>query len=235
MFRVNGPYSGTDRQRAEALMDFYRDPEISAVFDLSGGDLAAGVLPYLDFGEIAAADKPLWGYSDLTSVLNAVYARTGRESVLYQPRHFLNQNPRTVREALQTGSGDLFSVSGRFLRGEKAEGILIGGNLRCFLKLAGTPWFPDPAGKILLLEARSGGSARIAAGMHQLSQMGVFRKAAGVVLGTFTQAEQEKQIPSPERILLDLTDGSLPVYKTEDVGHSPFAHAAVIGRFYRFS
>ena len=32
--------SGTGAQRAGALMDFYRDPEIKAIFDISGGDVA---------------------------------------------------------------------------------------------------------------------------------------------------------------------------------------------------
>ena len=41
--------SGTGAQRAGALMDFYRDPEIKAVFDISGGDVANEILPYLDF------------------------------------------------------------------------------------------------------------------------------------------------------------------------------------------
>ena len=35
--------SGTGAQRAGALMDFYRDPEIKAIFDISGGDVAKDV------------------------------------------------------------------------------------------------------------------------------------------------------------------------------------------------
>ena len=33
-------WSGTARQRADALMEFYRDEEIRQIFDVSGGDLA---------------------------------------------------------------------------------------------------------------------------------------------------------------------------------------------------
>lgn len=33
-------YAGTARQRADALMDFYRDDTIEEIFDVSGGDMA---------------------------------------------------------------------------------------------------------------------------------------------------------------------------------------------------
>ena len=38
-------FSGTAEERAEALMSFYRDPEVQAILDLSGGDLANELLP----------------------------------------------------------------------------------------------------------------------------------------------------------------------------------------------
>lgn len=33
------------------------------------------------------------------------------------------------------------------------QGIVVGGNIRCLLKLAGTEYWPDMNGKILLLES----------------------------------------------------------------------------------
>ena len=48
-------YSGSSvfdrpgRQRAGELMEFYRNAEIKALFDISGGDLANEVLTHLDF------------------------------------------------------------------------------------------------------------------------------------------------------------------------------------------
>ncbi len=33
------------------------------------------------------------------------------------------------------------------------DGIVVGGNIRCLLKLAGTPYWPDMREKILLLES----------------------------------------------------------------------------------
>ena len=84
LYQKHSVFSGTGRERAENLMNFYHDPEIRVIFDVSGGDLANEILPFLDFDRIAESGKEFWGYSDLTTVINAIYAKTGRSSVLYQ-------------------------------------------------------------------------------------------------------------------------------------------------------
>ena len=87
LYARDGVASGTAEERAKAVMDFYLDDTIDAICDISGGDIANGILPYLDYSVIAKMDKQFWGYSDLTTVLNAIYARTGKFSVLYQVRN----------------------------------------------------------------------------------------------------------------------------------------------------
>ena len=82
-------YCGTAAQRAERLMNFYKDDSVDAVFDISGGDLANEILHLLDYEVIRNSGKMFWGYSDLTTVINAIYAKTGKASVLYQVRNFL--------------------------------------------------------------------------------------------------------------------------------------------------
>ena len=86
LFAVRDVHSAWPEERAGMLMQLYRDKDIREIYDVSGGDLANEVLPFLDYEEIARSGKRLWGYSDLTCVLNAIYARTGMESVLYQVR-----------------------------------------------------------------------------------------------------------------------------------------------------
>ena len=46
-------FSGCAKERADSLINFYRDKEIKAVFDISGGDIANEILPFLDFYVIA--------------------------------------------------------------------------------------------------------------------------------------------------------------------------------------
>ena len=59
-------------QKAECLMRFYRDEEVKVIFDISGGDMANEILPYLDYEIIAKSDKQFWGYSDLTTIINTI-------------------------------------------------------------------------------------------------------------------------------------------------------------------
>ena len=65
------------RIRAEALTAACLDPEIQAIFDVSGGDAANAVLPYLDFSLLRRHPKPFFGYSDLSVLLNPLHQLAG--------------------------------------------------------------------------------------------------------------------------------------------------------------
>lgn len=233
IYRKNSVFSGTARERAESLMDFYRDKEIRAVFDISGGDLANEILPWLDFELIGKSGKQFWGYSDLTTVLNAIYAKTGQTSVLYQVKNLVSEKGR-IRTAdfentLLNGNKDLFDISFEFLEQDRLQGILIGGNIRCLLKLAGTEYWPDMNGKVLLLEALGGDVPKMATYVSQLNQLHVFEQINGVLLGTFTEMERDGLAPSMEELVRQYTGKRLPVVKTREVGHGKDAKAALIG------
>ena len=243
IYARDGAFSGTGRERAQALMDFYRDDSIRVIFDISGGNAANEVLPFLDYSVIAGADKLFWGYSDLTVILNAIYAKTGRASVLWQVRNLLyergEEQTAALSEALfgKTENGEseeaepLFSFPFHFIQKSRMEGVVAGGNLRCLLKLAGTEFWPDMRGKLLLLEGFSGGEAMIASGLAQLEQMGVFRQVSGLLLGTFT--ELEGSVPDAEERLAALVrahvGSELPVAKTQRIGHGTDSAAVLIG------
>ena len=138
------------QKRAKTLMNIYCDKEVKAIFDISGGDIANGVLPYLDYEEIARSSKVFWGYSDLTTLVNAIYAKTGKPSVLYQIRNLISEEHGMRQTADFQNSDELFRFDYKLVQGNELHGIVVGGNIRCFLKLAGTPYMPDVTGKILL-------------------------------------------------------------------------------------
>lgn len=229
----NDIFVKTAQKRAEALQELYDDERISVIFDISGGDLANSILPFIDYGKIAESGKMFWGYSDLTSLINAIYTKTGRASVLYQVRNIINNDAKTRRaqlnDAIFGGGRSLFDFEYEFIRGSRMEGVLIGGNIRCFLKLAGTEYFPDTSGKIILLEANSGNKHRIAAYMSQLEQIGVFSNAAGVLLGTFTELDSIDTKLSAE--LLKCFCRDIPIAKTKYIGHGADSKAALIGGY----
>ncbi len=227
-------FSGTAKERAQALMKFYMDDEIKGIFDISGGDIANGILPYLDYDFIADSSKIFWGYSDLTTVLNAIYAKTGKASVLYQIRNLIydkkEEQIENFRNTVINGGNDLFQIKYRFIQQKEMHGIVVGGNIRCFLKLAGTEFMPDLEGKILLLESYNGMVPQIETYLCQLQQLGAFEKIAGILLGTFTQMKAERCIPTAETLVRRIAGKNLPIAVTEDIGHGTDSKGIVIGR-----
>ncbi|ADL34656.1 LD-carboxypeptidase [Butyrivibrio proteoclasticus B316] len=226
-------FSGTDEERAADLMRLYADESIEAIYDISGGDLANGVLKYLDFDVIAGSNKVFWGYSDLTTVINAIYAITGKSSVLYQVKNMVysqaDLQKKRFADYLEGNTASLFDFKYEFLQGSHMEGIVVGGNIRCLTKLAGTKYWPDMSGKILLLESFGGGSGQIATLLTQLEQIGVFDKVTGVLLGTFTNYEKEDYELSVYDLLKMHISDTLPVACTEEIGHGHDSKAIVIG------
>lgn len=225
---------GTAKQKAQALMALYDNDDIHDVFDISGGDLANELLPYLDYKRIADSGKTFWGYSDLTSILNGIYSKTGNPGVLYQIRNLIGvcglEQQEKFYQMLQRKGDDLFRFDYHFIQGTEMEGIVIGGNIRCLLKLAGTDYFPDCHDRILLLESLSGGMSRITAYFSQLQQMGVFERCVGILLGTFTQLEQENGIDAAPILLQRFVRRDLPIAKTKQIGHGADSKAIMIGR-----
>ena len=64
----------------------------------------------------------------------------------------------------------------------------------------------------------------------QLRQMGVFGEIRGVLLGTFTKMQQKERLISVETLLQKIVDDpSLPIAKTEQIGHGTDARCLVIG------
>ena len=228
-------FSGSGKERGEALMNFYLDKDIKAIFDISGGDLANEVLDYLDFEIIKNNPKAFFGYSDLTTIINAIYSKTGNVSYLYQIRNLIYsfkdiQKERFINSIL-LGKDDLFNIKYEFLQGNKMSGVVVGGNIRCFLKLSGTPYMPNLENKILLLESYGGEVALMTTYLTQLKQMGAFKKIKVIILGTFTNIEEIKVKPNIEEIVLKIVnDKNLPIIKTNEIGHGMDSKCMIIGK-----
>lgn len=236
IYEKDGISCGSAKERAKALMDFYLSDAIVEIFDVSGGDLANGVLPYLDYDMIAKSEKKFWGYSDLTTVLNAIYTKTGKASVLYQVRNLVYQHRRQqladfTNTVIENG-GDLYQIDYRFAQGNKMQGVVVGGNIRCFLKLAGTEYMPDLKDKILLLESYSGTNAKMETYLCQLQQLGAFEKCVGILLGTFTEMDEKECVPSIVELMQKMVGKNMPIAVTKDIGHGTDAKAIVIGKEY---
>ena len=229
--KTDSIFSGSPKEKANQLMRMFADPDIEEIFDISGGDVANQILDELDYEKIAGSKAVFWGYSDLTTVINAIFTMTGKASVLYQVKFLTSfgNSAKLQRERFQNRD-ELFSPAFEFVRGNAMSGIVVGGNIRCFLKLAGTRYFPNLEKKILLLESLGGEVPQMTTYLAQLKQMGAFEKVNGIILGTFTTMEKKHCIPDIVTLVKEYVSTETPIAVTKDIGHGDNAKAIFIGK-----
>ena len=217
--------------RVEELMSFYKNKEIKAIFDISGGDIANEVLDYLDYDVIKRNYKPFFGYSDLTTVLNTLGSQTNEVNYLYQILNIIEDKEiRTSFEnTFMKNEQTLLDINWKFLQGSSVEGEVIGGNIRCFLKLAGTRYFPEVENKVLFIEGLGTSIEGLVTHLAQLKQIGVFDEISGLLIGTFTKIEKGIFLEELFELIREYIPSSLAVAKTQEVGHAKNSKALKIG------
>ena len=229
-------FSGTGEEKARALEKLFLDKDIKMIFDISGGDLANEVLDFLDFNLIKENPKPFFGYSDLTVLLNAIYSQCHITTYNYQLRNligkFKEEQMQNFKASFIEGKEDIFNLDYKWINGSHLEGIVVGGNIRCLLKLAGTKYMPDFKDKILFLESFSGNSAKMVTYITQYKNLGVFNEVKGIILGEFTEMERENLKPDIVEILKRVIgEINIPILKTRDLGHGADAKCIPIGKY----
>ena len=232
-------FSGTGEEKARALEKLFLDKDIKMIFDISGGDLANEVLDFLDFNLIKENPKPFFGYSDLTVLLNAIYSQCHITTYNYQLRNligrFKEEQMQNFKASFIEGKENIFNLDYKWINGSHLEGIVVGGNIRCLLKLAGTKYMPDFKDKILFLESFSGNSAKMVTYITQYKNLGVFNEVKGIILGEFTEMERENLKPDIVEILKRVIgEINIPILKTRDLGHGADAKCIPIGKYLIF-
>ena len=230
IFEKNGIFSGTGKEKAEELMKLFSNPEVEEIYDVSGGDMANQILDDLDFEQIKKSRATFWGYSDLTTIINAIYTMTGKSSVLFQMKNMVHEDFKEMQRERYLHQEELFNPSFRMIQGKSMQGIVVGGNIRCFLKLAGTKYFPDVTDKILLIEGWGGQVPQMITYLSQLKSCGVFDKVRGILIGTFTMMEEKGCHPDIITLVKQFAGENLPIAKTEEIGHYHNAKAIWIGK-----
>lgn len=79
LYRDTYGYLASEQERAEDINAMVQDDTVRMIL-FGGGEGGNEVLPLLDYEAIARNPKIFLSYSDGTSILNAVYARTGLET-----------------------------------------------------------------------------------------------------------------------------------------------------------
>ena len=230
--------AGTDQQRADDLNAMFADTDIDAIFCVRGGYGSGRLLRYLDYDMIAANPKVIMGYSDITSILNAIYLRTGLvtfhgpiaggnfsnytyeqyKKVLIEPTQIarIGEPPEfETRPGVVDWKNRLTTiVSG------VAEGHLVGDNLSLMVTLLGTPFEPQFEGAILFLEDVDEPPYSVDRMLTHLWMAGKLEQVAGIVLGKFTDDGYDSNTFSMEEVLRDrLEPLGIPTLRGAMIGH----------------
>ncbi len=155
--------SASIKSRVEDLHNAFLDKNVKAVLTSIGGFNANQILEYIDYSIIHDNPKVICGYSDITALLNAVYAKTGL--VTYHGPHFSSFGFELNREYTNeyfekcVVSSDEYSIVPSFEAGKykviqegSCKGTIIGGNLCTLNLLQGTEFMPKIQDVILFLE-----------------------------------------------------------------------------------
>lgn len=201
LFKRYGYLAGQDKERGADVTAMFADKDVKAIFAVRGGWGSARALPFIDWDVVRANPKFLIGYSDITALHMAIAAKGGAvtlhgpnassawgkasvesfKRIAFDAATPLFENPKASEDRLVQRRWRTIKI-----RGGKAQGQLLGGNLTVLTALAGTPYLPDFAGAILFLEDIDEAEYRIDRMLTQLGQAGVLKGLAGVVFGQCT-------------------------------------------------
>ena len=223
-------YAAAPREKAADINRMFADESIRAILCSQGGATANACLPYLDWDNIREHPKIFLGISDITVLLNAIHHKTGLVTFHSDDVVWGFGGPQAAYErqefvaTLVEARAGAVPANGerRTVRSGVAEGKLLGGNLHCLAKLAGTQYFPDFSDALFFVEALDITPEACDVLFQQLKQMGVFDKIRGVLVGYIDGLQNnEKAVMQMEDVLLRVTEEySFPILKVNDFGHN---------------
>ncbi len=206
--KESGYLAGTDKERIDDIRQAFGNKQVKAVFCLRGGYGAPRLLRSLPYEKISGQAKIFSGYSDITSLQMAFF--TQAKFITFagpMPAVDFHSEIDPVTEAsffraVTSGEKNL-DILGEFPGNEAefmgkgtAEGRLIGGNLALLTALAGSPFLPDFKSKILFIEDVGEKPYRIDRMLNQFELMGQLSKLNGIILGKFTDCQEEPDKPT---------------------------------------
>ena len=177
-----GHFAGTDDVRAAAFLEFANDPAFDALWFARGGYGANRIL-HAVMAKLApaASAKSYCGYSDTGFLLGALYAKRIGRSV-HAP--LVGEINRAGGDAAIARTLDwLVRRNPSALEPSVGERPAVAFNLAILTALIGTPWLPDLAGHVLMIEEVSEPLYRIDRMLFQLAHTTQLKGIAGVRLG----------------------------------------------------
>lgn len=189
--------AGEDEARALSIMEFFKDPEIKAIFAARGGYGCARILEMLDYQLIRDNPKIFIGYSDITA-LHSAFARYSDLVTFHGPLVYADMGLDNLIDFTIDNMWDILEgkkqipfnannyMNPACIKEGEVEGKLAGGNLAIICSLMGTKYSIDFEDKILFVEDVSESLYRTDRNLVQLKLSGAFEKVRGIIFGEFT-------------------------------------------------
>lgn len=232
-FLEQGHFAGSDEARGLALLEYANAPDIDAIWFARGGYGSMRLdLSIYDRLNEHARKKTYLGYSDMGAVLSMLYkrqigrvvhgpmvadmARTGGEAAIDRALKFFIKGDRQGEEALARMPHPRMAL-----------------NLTVLHHLMGTPYEPDFAGHVLLIEDVAEYEYAIDRKMFSLTANPALQALKGIAIGRFS-AVPENEIPfgqTPEEIVRYWCHRSgIPFLGNADIGHDAENKIVVFGK-----
>lgn len=244
MLGKSGYLAGTDEERAADLNRMFADPEVDAIICVRGGWGGARMLHLIDYEQIARTPKIFMGYSDVTSLLLAIHAKTGLVTFhgpvglsnwdTFTWKHFRKATMRNRAYRLRGNEEDPADLSiGRYtIREGQAQGALLGGNLSVLSGMIGSDYLPSFDGGILLIEEVGEQVYRIDRFLTHLKLSGILDRLNGLIFGSCAdcpEGEAKNKFTLREVLNDHLANWGKPAFFGTTVGHIAHQYTLPIG------
>lgn len=241
--------SSNIQSRIEDLHAAFLDPDVKAIFTVIGGFNSNQLLRYIDWNIIKNNPKIFCGYSDITALNNAFFAKTGL--ITYSGPHYstfgqklyldytleyfkkclMEDNPFKIFASSQWSDDEWYINQGNrkpinnreyfVIQEGNAEGTAIGGNLCTFNLLQGTEYFPKIENTILFIEDDYTSEPHtLDRDLQSLIHQPEFKSVRGIVIGRFQKKSNMTNNLLTQIIKTKKELKDLPVVASVDFGHT---------------
>lgn len=195
----SGRYAGTIKQRLKDLQDAMDHPKVKAILCSRGGYGVVHLIDKIDFTGFCECPKWLMGFSDITALHN-LCQKNGYASLHSLMARHLTVEPEDDPCALHL-KDILFGTLPTYVCAKHklnkpgtAKGVLRGGNMAVAYGLRGTPYDIPAEGTVLFIEDVSERPHAIERMMYNLKLGGVLEKLSGLIIGQFTEYEEDRSL-----------------------------------------
>ncbi|MDJ0617086.1 MAG: LD-carboxypeptidase [Calothrix sp. MO_192.B10] len=224
-----GYLAGKDIDRAADVNNMFADKSVTAIITMRGGWGCNRILPLLKYPLIRSHPKIIMGYSDITSLLLAINARSRivtfhgpvgisswnqftldyLQPMLFQGKMLTMRNPLTTE------------VRRRIIHPGTATGKLVGGNLSVLCAMLGSPYLPSWNRRILFVEDIGEDIYRIDRMLTQLKNAGILTRLSGFIFGKCTRCStgDDPSLTLMEVLKDHIKPLGIPAWYASMIGH----------------